>query len=377
VRVDGVEVVVAELELRRPVRSAGLVHSDKTTVFLRVVTDRGSGWGECAASADARDPDPTLDEVEPLLVDRVLRRFLARGGSGTLPAPSTLARDLLEGASAGERAVVAALEMAVFDVVLRAEGFSLAAALGAVRREVESGALVGIPDERETGPLLAAAEAAVGAGARRLRVKIEPGWDHRPLGALRAALPEAVLLADANGAFAPAAAPGLRSLDDYGLACLEQPFGPHDLAAHRALGDAMDTPIGLDESLWSTARVHEALAAEACRVACLKPGRLGGIAATLEAAEACARAGVACFVGGFFESGLARAVNAAVAGTAPFVLPGDLGDPDGYLSANPFSYLPVEAGMVALSDAPGLGAEVRPEVLRSETRQTRWLPRAG
>ena len=60
-------------------------------------------------------------------------------------------------------------------------------------------------------------------------------------------------------------------------------------------------------------------------------------------------------------------MNAAVAGPARFGLPGDLGDPDGYLSANPFSYLPGRGRKVALSDAPGLGAEVRPEVLRSAT----------
>ena len=91
----------------------------------------------------------------------------------------------------------------------------------------------------------------------------------------------------------------------------------------------------------------------------------------IAAAEACAEAGVECFVGGFFETGLGRCVNAALAGRAEFSLPGDLGDPDRYLAANPFAYLPEESGTVRLSDAPGLGAELRPGVMAAHRTYTR------
>jgi o-succinylbenzoate synthase len=143
------------------------------------------------------------------------------------------------------------------------------------------------------------------------------------------------------------------------------------------LSAEMATPIALDESLWSPERVREAIALGACRVACLKPGRLGGVAATLEAAVACGAAGVDCFVGGFFESGLGRAVNAAVAGRAECTLPGDLSDPDGYLVENPFSYLEPHDGLVALSGSAGLGASLRPKVLDSLTRSSRRVPLPG
>jgi hypothetical protein len=62
-----------------------------------------------------------------------------------------------------------------------------------------------------------------------------------------------------------------------------------------------------------------------------------------------------------------------VAGRTEFGMPGDLSDPDSYLSANPFSYLRTGGGEVRLSGAPGLGAEVRREVLRSATESTRRL----
>jgi L-alanine-DL-glutamate epimerase-like enolase superfamily enzyme len=104
---------------------------------------------------------------------------------------------------------------------------------------------------------------------------------------------------------------------------------------------------------------------------------MGGVFAAVAAAEYCARAGVDCFVGGFFETGLGRSVNAAVAGRGEFGLPGDLGDPDLYLEANPFSYLATHRGVVALSEAPGLGAELRAEVLRAQRPHVRRLKYPG
>jgi O-succinylbenzoate synthase len=375
-RIEGIEVTIAAISLRVPVHSAGMTQSDKSTLFVRVLTDEGPGWGECSAYPGARPPDPTLDDVEPGVVDRVVGRLFGACGDGELVPAAQVGAACAGGGSILERSVAAAIEMAVLDVELRSASRSLASYLGVDRREVETGALVGMPEGDDIGALLESVGAALEAGARRVRVKIEPGWDHAPLSAVRERFADAVLQADANGSFEPGSAASLRSLDAYGLACLEQPFPADDLAAHRALADIMTTPIALDESLWSLDRVREAVRAGACRVACLKPGRLGGVHAALAAADACARGGVDCFVGGFFETGLGRSVNAAVAGRAEFGLPGDLGDPDRYLDANPFSYLAERAGAVTLSDAPGIGSELRPVVLAAERKQVRRIPYA-
>ena len=370
-RVEAVEVVVARLSLRSPVRSAGVTHADRATLFFRVLTDEGSGWGECAAYPDARSPDPTVDAIEPTIVDRGIARLFTGSIGGTLPPASSVAGVCVGGGTVGEQTVAGALEMAVLDAELRSTSRSLASLLEVARREVAVGDVVGIPPEHDLGALVDAVGAALDGGARRVRIKIEPGWDHTPLSAVRERFAGAVLQADANGSFEPGAAAGLRGLDAYGLRCLEQPFVAEDLRSHRALAESMSTPIALDESLWSVARVRDAVQAGACSVACLKPGRLGGVFAAIAAAEACAEAGVACFVGGFFETGLGRCVNAAVAGLSEFSLPGDLGEPDRYLAANPFAYLAGDGGTVRLSDAPGLGAELRPDVLAAHRTSVR------
>lgn len=370
-QVLGLHVLVMPLALREEVRSAGLTHSDKVTVFFCVSTDEGPGWGECCAYPGARFPDPVPTDVEPVLVDAVVGRFFSECPEGSLPPADRIASLCRGTGSVAEQSVGAALEMAVLDVELRATGRSLASWIGVSPGPVASGGLVGIPSERDLDALVAATAAALEQGAARVRLKIEPGWERRPLEAVRARFPEVALLADANGSFSWDDAGLLRTLDDLDLACLEQPFAPEDLPAHAALAKTMDTPIGLDESLWSRERVAEAVASGACRVACLKPGRLGGAVATVEAARICAGAGVQCFVGGFFESGLGRSLNATLSARPEFGLPGDLGNPDRYLATNPFGYLPVEHGQVQLSSLPGIGTGVRRDLLAGARR--RWL----
>jgi O-succinylbenzoate synthase len=170
-----------------------------------------------------------------------------------------------------------------------------------------------------------------------------------------------MLQVDANAAYriggdGPDDAARLAELDPYGLACIEQPLAPADLPGHAALSAQLATPVCLDESLGTLRNVADALRYGACRVTCLKPGRLGGLFAARRAQRLCADAGVDAFVGGFFETGYARTANAALAGLPGFTLPGDLSDPARYLAADPGSYLPVAAGRVRPWRSPGVAA---------------------
>ena len=246
---------------------------------------------------------------------------------------------------------------------------------------MEVGALAGIPADRHIDTLIAAVGLAAEAGSRRVRVKIAPGWDVEPLRALRRRFPDLALQADANGAYRFGGETGpvereddarrLAALDELALTCLEQPLPAPDLAAHVELRALIGTPIALDESLSSPRHVDQALRYGACEVACLKPARLGGLLAARRAHDLCVAAGVAAFVGGLFETGLARGANAALAGLPGFTLPGDLSAPASYLSVDPFGYPAVVDGLVELRTEPGVGPPPDPEVLAACTVSTR------
>ncbi len=213
----------------------------------------------------------------------------------------------------------------------------------------------------------------------RVRIKVQPGWDVEPVAAVRADHPDLVLQVDANGSYQMGDAEQVERLAQFGVLCLEQPLPPADLVAQAEFARRTSVPICLDESLSSPRRVLDALRNQACRVACLKPGRLGGLRAARLAHAACAEAGVAVFVGGFFEAGLGRASNLGLAARLAqdaAGLVGDLSDPATYLAQDPCGYPEVRGGWVRVPEDPGVGPRPRAELLAKLGAVRHWFPAA-
>src|SRR5690606_16609526 len=95
---------------------------------------------------------------------------------------------------------ISALEGAVWDLYARAQGCSLASLLGATRREIEVGVSIGI--EPTVDRVLANVERFLAEGYKKIKIKIEPGFDLEPIRAIRERFgPEVPLMADANSAY--------------------------------------------------------------------------------------------------------------------------------------------------------------------------------
>src|SRR5580692_824035 len=361
-RLTGVELVQVDLPFRQAIGTAAGVHRMRSLLFVRVVTEEGEGWGECAALEAGTAVDPSLPVVERAAADlgvpRLCEATAARGGD--LPAAAGVAQ--LFGGTPVDRMLAATFEMAVADAELRAAGCSVADDLGVGEgfHALAVGAVVGIPDGRDIAALRQEVDAVVEDGAARVRLKIEPGWVVEPVRAVRADHPDVVLQVDANGSFGTDAedVAVLSRLADFDVLCIEHPLPPADLVAHAQLAQVLPVPICLDESLSTPRRVSDALRNGSCAMACLKPARLGGVRSTRAAHAACAAAGVPAFVGGFFEAGLGRASNLALAARLSQDATGlvsDVGDPAGYLAVDPCGYPPVRAGWVRVPAAPGVG----------------------
>jgi len=266
----------------------------------------------------------------------------------------------------------AALEMAVLDAYLRSVDESLASYLGVRVSAVDAGAVVGLHPSTEA--LVEEVGALVAAGYRRVKVKVLPGRDVAPLTAIREAFPELALQADANGSYDRHRSRRLTGLDELGLVCLEQPLPPDDLIGHAELARRLDTPVCLDESLSSMARLSDAVELGACEVACLKPARLGGYLQAVQALEICTAAGIPAWCGGMFETGFARAANAAFAGLSGCTLPGDFSGGERFVEADPAGTVSVVDGRVSIYEGPGVGPAFDPEKLAAVTERLAWLP---
>jgi o-succinylbenzoate synthase len=325
-----------ELPFRRPVRTAKGDHHRRPLVLVQVEAHASGsiveGWGECAALADttfdSEDVTRSFTLLEHALVPGLID--LARQAGTRLPRPSELTG--IRGAAPDGTLAYAALEMAVTDVHLRAEGRSLANALGIATHQVPVGGVVGQAGSIDA--LVADIGNWVEAGYRRIKMKIGPGWDLAPVDAVTRAFPDLSVQVDANGSYQRDQVDLLSALDRFGLLCIEQPLGRGDLEGHAWLADRLTTPVCLDESLDSAATTRRALDLGACSVVCVKPARLGGLGAAIDVLTLCAETGVPMWMGGMYESGYARGVNATLAALPGFAWPGDLSPAEGYLGVD-------------------------------------------
>ena len=350
-RVTAAQLRRLRVPFRQPVRTAHGSMTARDVLLVRLTTDAGVGWGECGALAQPVYTSEYVDGAAHALRHHLLPRLAGRDVDGARVG------DLLAPVQ-GHRMAKAAVEQAVLDALLRAGGRSLADHLGVTVDSVEAGVALGIAASLEA--LLDAVAAAVDEGYRRVKLKVEPGWDVAPVRAVRERFGESLLLqADANGSYRLEDAAHLAGLDPFGLLLLEQPLGPDDLVGHAELARRLATPVCLDESITSAAAAAAALALGAAGVVNVKPARVGGLAEAVRVHDLCRAAHVPVWCGGLFETGLARAANLALAGLPGFSLPGDLSPPARYLAEDIVDPpLVAVAGRVAVPRRPGLGVEV-------------------
>jgi O-succinylbenzoate synthase len=366
-KLTGVELRRIGLPLVSPFRTSFGTQTERDILLLRAVTDDAEGWGECVTLADPRYSEEYVDGA----VD-VLSRFLI---------PALTGAEHLDGSSVGSilapfkghRMAKAALEMAVLDAELKAEGRPLARELGAVHDRVPCGVSVGIMDSIPA--LLAAVHSYLEQGYRRIKLKIEPGWDVEPVRAVRGRFGNDLLLqVDANTAYTLADAPHLAQLDPFDLLLIEQPLEEDDILGHAQLAKLLRTPMCLDESITSARTAAAAISLGACSVVNIKPGRVGGYLEARRIHDLCVAHGVAVWCGGMLETGIGRAANVALAALPGFTLPGDTSASDRYYHTDITEPFVLADGHLQVPTGAGIGVEPLADELEAVTTWTQWLP---
>lgn len=365
-KLTGVELRLISMPLVAPFRTSFGVETTREILLLRVVTDEAEGWGECVAMSD-----PLYSSEYAHAAADVLTRFLVpalaqqRGLDGNAVAPA-LAK------FKGHRMAKAALETAVLDAELRAQGRSMARELGAVHDRVPCGVSVGIMGS--IGELLDAVGGYLDAGYLRIKLKIEPGWDVEPVRAVRERFADDVLLqVDANTAYTLADARHLARLDPFDLLLIEQPFDEEDVLGHAELAKMISTPVCLDESITSARAAADAIRLGACRIVNIKPGRVGGYLEARRIHDVCTAHGVPVWAGGMLETGIGRAANVALAALPGFTLPGDTSASDRYYRTDITEPFVLQDGHLAVPSTPGIGVTPIPTELEKVTTRVDWL----
>ena len=328
--------------------------------------DGATGWGEIASPSEPFYSAETVDTCWFMLGHHLAPSVLAHRWAKPEQADLAWAR------IRGHQFAKAGFDIACWDLACRRMGVSLASALGGTRTSVPAGVSLGI--EPTIDDLLAQVAHHSTDGYRRVKLKIAPGWDTEPVRVVREAYPDLALQVDANGAYTedPAHLHALRTLDDYELVLIEQPFAPGALAAHARLQAVLDTALCLDESIEDVDQLDTAVSLSAAKILNIKVSRMGGLTPARLAHDRAVAAGWQVWCGGMHEFGIGRAANVALASLTGFALPGDVSGSDKYYARNVVDPpIRAHAGMVDVPvDRPGLGHEVDEDLVRSLAAET-------
>jgi len=363
VRIDRIELRLLRLPLVRFFETSfGRVH-ERVFVLVTVEDAGATGVAECVA-----DANPYYSAETTRTAWHIIAEFIAPLVLGRMFGHP---REILDALAIvrGHNMAKAAVEMAAWDLFARQQSISLSTLLGGTRTAIESGVSIGIQDSLDE--LLERVDLERAAGYRRVKIKIKPGWDVAAVERIRTRFGNIPLMVDANAAYTLQDGPRLAELDRFALMMIEQPLDYDDIRDHARLQRQIRTDICLDESIHTVRAAEAAIELGACRVINVKPGRVGGHAASIRLHDLAAAHGIPVWHGGMLESGIGRAHNIHLSTLANFSLPGDVAASRRYYAPDLIDPEIVVRpdGTIAVPDGPGIGVHIVPDRVMAATEE--------
>ena len=334
---------------------------DRTFILVRAFSEGVEGLGEVVASYSPLYSYETTATAWHVLSEFFVPMALKEG----LEKPQEFQRRVSQ--FRGHPMAKAGLELALWDLHAKKKGIPLWKVYGGTQDRIPAGVSIGIQDTPDE--LLERIAAFLDEGYRRVKIKIKPGWDRDICAAIRSRFPDLLLQADANGGYRPEDTEILRSLDEFNMLMLEQPFPPYDLWDHSRLQKDLETPLCLDESVLNLTTARQALEMGSCRIINIKVGRVGGIVEAMAIHDFCQDRDVPVWCGGMLESGIGRAHNIHLASLSNFRFPHDISASRRYFS--PDLIEPevdiTEDGFILIPEKPGIGVTPREDLIGKAT----------
>ena len=347
---------------------SGDIEGSVRNAILKLETDAGIvGWGDAAPWAVFTG---TVEAAAAAL--HVYLRPLLLGAD---PFRIEALMQAADHAVVGHAEAKAAMEMALFDIMGQASGLPVAELLGGrCRDEIPLSFSVADPDfDRD----LDTVKRLYGEGLRLFKMKTGFAGhkaDLERMARFRRDIPEdAELRIDYNqGMTAHEAIRCLRDVEAFKPTFIEQPVPGDQRAALAEIARALDTPVLADESVFTPVDAFELAAGRFADLVSVKIMKHGGMLAGRKVAAICEAAGIACYGGDMFETGIAHLAGTHMIAATPNISLGCEFYQATYflerdLLAEPF---PVRNGKVVVPRTPGLGIKVDEDRLRHYAVET-------
>ena len=315
-KIDRIQVYYVSMPLIYPWRTAYGSDDEVDSVLLHAYSGQVDAWAETTPlRTPTYSPEFTLGVYS--LISEIMAPLLVGQEFDSAEALLSRLRPFK-----GNPFAKAGMEIAWWMLQAKIEGRPLHELLGGTHRKVEAGADFGIQDSIDM--LLTKIQSAVDQGYKRTKLKYAPGWDLEMLRAVRATFPKHTFHIDCNSGYTLDDLPMFKEIDKLGLAMIEQPLFHTDLLDHAELQRHLETPICLDESIKSVRDFELALKYDSCRVLNIKPGRVGGLSASIKLHDMARDAGIPCWVGSMLESGVGYGTLIELATLDNFAYPADI-----------------------------------------------------
>lgn len=355
-----------------PFRTSFGLNEEKTFSIVELETADGlKGYGECSANER-----PWYNEETDIGAIEIIKNFLA---------PMLFSFDDLkdpyefyEATNWIRRNKMAksAIDCALWDLYAQYQRLPLAKALGGVKTEVETGVSLGI--EKTPEDLVRTVDKYLKQGYRRIKCKIQPGFDVQYMAAVRKEFGDIMLQVDANSAYTLEDVEIFKALDEFNMLLIEQPLAHDDIVDHRHLQKVIKTPICLDESIHSAEDARKAIELGSCGNINIKVARVGGLTEAKKVQDVCAEHGIPVWGGGMLDCGIARAHNIAIASLPNYLIPNDIPASDRYYAEDivtPSTFID-NCGMIPVpNEVPGIGFALNMEVVNQLTKNIIELKR--
>lgn len=354
-KITSVEAIIT----RPPIRHAGklgvgdLIHVD--AVIIKIETDAGiSGVGECSPWA--------VFAENAFAIKATIDHYLAPVLIGCSPFDVEAILLKMDAAHYGSSFAKTGLEMAVLDIAGKALDCPVHQLLGGLVRDrinlsysVTNQVLQADLDESRW---------LLDQGFKVLKIKTGVLGERDEIDrveALRKLVGDDFdLRIDFNqGARREQATRLCRRLEDFHPTFIEQPFKGFDLDAMAALCAALDTPVMADESVLSWDQGFQVAKRGAADIVSIKIAKMGGLLRSKKVAGLFEAAGMPCYAGAMWESGIGIAASLHFACSSPAIKYGS----DYYTASHLLtddlilSPLRIEDGDILVPEGPGLGVE--------------------
>jgi L-alanine-DL-glutamate epimerase-like enolase superfamily enzyme len=361
-KIQDVDIYYFDIPLKEPFTISLGTITTSSGVLIRILTDGGvTGIGESSPF------QPVTGDTQQTNVSaaREIREML----KGKDPLAIESAHRLFGGFIRSNPALIAAFDMALYDILGKVAGLPVFRLLGGDKTTFETDVTTGIGTPEN---MVKSVQARIAAGFKTFKIKVgtDPAADVARLQAIRDAIGYGHgIRIDANqGWTVDQAVTALKAMEKFNIQFCEQPGLDSDIAGMKQVRD--ESPIGImaDESLHSPTDAVKLINAAACDYFNIKLMKAGGMTNGLRIALIGEAANIRCMLGCMIETRLALTAAAHVHGATRNIVFADL---DGYFdhTIDPIvDGMTVKDGLITLPEKPGLGTDIDPAFLKKLKR---------